>query len=224
MGHLFQGRYKAVLVDSDSYLLELVRYIHLNPVRAGLVVSAEDYPWSGHRAYLGQEILPWLSTDWVLAQFDKSVKAARTHYASFVLDGLGDGFQPEFSSGGDDSRILGNDRFVDLCLSGSGEKLSRVTAQDIVDKVCEVYAIDGATIQRHSQQRHASEARAVAGWIAGETGVTLSSVARVVNREVGSISSSVRRLTKRMQHFPELAGQVQTIKELLLHQLGNLEV
>ena len=53
VGHLFQGRYKAILVDADSYLLELVRYIHLNPVRTGLVKDPLDYPWSGHRAYLG---------------------------------------------------------------------------------------------------------------------------------------------------------------------------
>jgi len=58
MGHLFQGRYQAVLVERDSYLLELVRYIHLNPVRTGMVKAPRDYPWSGHRAYLGEEVIP----------------------------------------------------------------------------------------------------------------------------------------------------------------------
>ena len=53
VGHLFQGRYKALLIDADSYLLELVRYIHNNPVRAGMVKTAEEYPWSSHHAYLG---------------------------------------------------------------------------------------------------------------------------------------------------------------------------
>jgi putative transposase len=57
-GHLFQGRYKAVLVDADSYLDALVRYIHLNPVRAGMVKEPEEYRWSGHRAYLGLEKIP----------------------------------------------------------------------------------------------------------------------------------------------------------------------
>ena len=64
MGHLFQGRYKAVLVDADTYLKELTRYIHLNPVRAGIVKDPEAYPWSGHRAYLELEVIPWLTTDW----------------------------------------------------------------------------------------------------------------------------------------------------------------
>ena len=61
----FSGRYKAVLVDADTYLLELNRYIHLNPVRSGIVRIPEDYPWSGHRAYLGLETIPWLTTEWV---------------------------------------------------------------------------------------------------------------------------------------------------------------
>jgi hypothetical protein len=215
-GHLFQGRYKAVLVDGDSYLLELVRYIHLNPVRAGMIARPEDYPWSGHRAYLGKEFLPWLTTDWVLGQFGKSVHTARTNYETFVRDGLGGGFQPEFSGGGDDSRILGNDLFVDRCLSGCGEKSLRLTAQEIVDKVCEAYKIDEATLKAPSQQRLASEARAIVGWLAKEVGgVTLSAVASLVNRDIGSISSSVRRLSDRMQEFPELADRVRRIKAVL---------
>jgi len=70
-GPVFQGRYKAILVDADQYLLQLIRYIHLNPVRAGLVKDPVAYPWSSHRAYLGREELPWLSKDWVLSYFTK---------------------------------------------------------------------------------------------------------------------------------------------------------
>ena len=70
-GHLFQGRYKAVLIDADTYLQELTRYIHLNPVRAGMVRETEKYLWSSYRAYLGLETIPWLTTDWVLSQFSE---------------------------------------------------------------------------------------------------------------------------------------------------------
>jgi hypothetical protein len=223
-GHLFQGRYKAVLVDGDRYLLELVRYIHVNPVRAGMVENPEDYPWSGHRAYQGREILPWLTTDGVLAQFGKSLKTARAKYETFVRDGLGEDYRPEFHGGGDDSRVLGNDSFVDRCLSPGYEKPLRLTAQEIVDKVCEAYTLDEATLKAQSQQRLASEARAVVGWLAKEVGgVTLSAVAALVNRDVGSISSSVRRLSDRMQEFPELADRVRGLKDVLEGQLANLE-
>ena len=212
-GHLFQGRYKAVLVDGESYLLELVRYIHLNPIRAGMVENPEDYPWSGHRAYLGKEILPWLTTNWMLAQFGKSVAKARAAYTAFVLDGLDEERRPEFHGAGVDSRLLGDDNFMDKCLSGTGGMALHLTAQQIIDKVCLAYHLDSSILQAKSQQRIASEARAVAGWLARELGcATLSDVARLVNRDVGSISSSVRRLSDRIQEEPELAHRVRSLK------------
>lgn len=88
IGHLFQGRYKAILVDRDAYLLELVRYIHLNPVRAGLVAEPRRYAWSGHRAYLGDEVLPWLTTDWILGQFSAKGHTRRPAEARAVIGWL----------------------------------------------------------------------------------------------------------------------------------------
>jgi putative transposase len=213
-GHLFQGRYKAVLVDGDSYLLELVRYIHLNPVRAGMVNDPEEYPWSSHRAYLGKEFLPWLTTEWMLGQFGKSVARARTGYRTFVMDGLHEEYRPEFHGGRDDSRLLGDDSFVDRCLASFGDMPLRLTIQEIVDKVCHEYKLDEATLKMQSQQRVASEARAVIGCLARELGcATLSDVGKLVNRDVGSISSSVRRLSYRMQDDAELAGRVRILKD-----------
>jgi len=215
-GHLFQGRYKAVLVDGESYLLELARYVHLNPVRAGMVASPEQYSWSGHRAYLGWEILPWLTTDWMFAQFGTSLAVARRAYSAFVLDGLKEEHRPEFHGAGVDSRLLGDDNFMDKCLFNSGGLPLRLTAQQIVDKVCDVYHLDAAILQAKSQQRMASEARAAAGWLARESGcVTLSDVARLVDRDVGSISSAVRRLSDRMQEDPELATRLQFLRSTI---------
>ena len=75
-GHIFQGRYKALLLGADEYLLEIVRYIHLNPVRAGMVATPEDYLWSGHRAYLGMENIPWLNSDWTLLILSNKLDSA----------------------------------------------------------------------------------------------------------------------------------------------------
>ncbi|OKY73772.1 MAG: transposase [Desulfobulbaceae bacterium DB1] len=212
-GHLFQGRYKAILVDGESYLLELVRYIHLNPVRAGLVVDPEEYSWSGHRAYLGKETLPWLTTDWMLGQFGKSVTKAQAAYMAFVLEGVGEVRRPDFHGAGVDSRLLGDDNFMDRCLSGSGEMPLRLIAQQIIDQVCLAYHIDVSILKAKSQQRTASEARAMAGWLARESGcVTLSSIAKLVNRDVGSISSAVRRLSDRVQDDPVLAEKMRSLQ------------
>ena len=99
VGHLFQGRYKALVVDADVYLAALVRYIHLNPVRAKLVKEPEKYLWSGHRAYMGQETLPWLTTEWVLLQFGRRLKNARARYGEFVHFGIKEGHRQEFHEG-----------------------------------------------------------------------------------------------------------------------------
>jgi REP element-mobilizing transposase RayT len=89
VGHVFQGRYKTILVDRDSYLLELCRYVVLNPVRAGLVQAPGDYPWSSYRATAGIECAPtFLTTVWVLAQFGRQRHRAQARYQTFVHEGI----------------------------------------------------------------------------------------------------------------------------------------
>ena len=90
VGHVFQGRYKAILVEKDSYLLELSRYVVLNPVRAGMVTNTEDWPWSSYPAMIGlEEPPPWLQTDWILGQFGECRDQARRGYVNFVRAGIG---------------------------------------------------------------------------------------------------------------------------------------
>jgi hypothetical protein len=85
---LFQVRYKAILVDKDSYLLELSRYVVLNPVRAGMVEHPGDWPWSSYRAMVGDAPVPgWLATDGLLAQFGRRRSEARRRYRKFVTEG-----------------------------------------------------------------------------------------------------------------------------------------
>jgi putative transposase len=89
-GHLFQGRFKAILVEKEEYLLELARYIVLNPVRAKTVKMPERYPWSSYRAMVGLvPVPPALATDWILNQFADTRATARRRYARFVHDGIG---------------------------------------------------------------------------------------------------------------------------------------
>src|SRR3990172_1833118 len=89
VGHLFQGRFKAILVDSDAYLLELSRYVVLNPVRAGIVKKPGAWPWSSYRTCVGLDpAAPWLAVDSLLAQFAKRRSLARERYAQFVAEGI----------------------------------------------------------------------------------------------------------------------------------------
>jgi len=105
---LFQGRYKAILVDKDSYLLELSRNVVLNPVRAGMVEHPGDWPWSRFRARVGDAPVPgWLATDWLLDQFVKRRTEAGRRYRKFVAE---DG--ASVSSGPRQQIYLGDDSFV----------------------------------------------------------------------------------------------------------------
>ncbi len=90
VGHVFQGRFKGILVEKDAYLLELSRYVVLNPVRAGMVTDARDWKWSSYRTTLGEEAAPmWLDTDWVLGQFAADREQAIHRYVDFVRAGVG---------------------------------------------------------------------------------------------------------------------------------------
>jgi REP element-mobilizing transposase RayT len=88
-GHLFQGRYKGIIVEKDTYLLSLSRYVHLNPVRAGVVERPEYYRWSSYPGYIGkQKESEWVDYAWVLSQFEKDKNVARKKYREYTEEGL----------------------------------------------------------------------------------------------------------------------------------------
>lgn len=114
-GHVFQGRHKAIMCQADRYLSELVRYIHLNPVRAKMVRKAERYPWSSQRAYLGMESASFVDVDPVLRLFGARKAKARENFAQFVAAGARIAQQPELYNASEGC-ILGSDEFVDATI------------------------------------------------------------------------------------------------------------
>ena len=103
VGHLFQNRYKSIVVEEEPYLLELVRYLHLNPIRAKVVPDLRRLarsPWTGHSALLGTVSRPWQDTETILAQFGPTTTRARTAYERFVAAGLPRGPRPDLQGGG----------------------------------------------------------------------------------------------------------------------------
>ncbi|HWR58104.1 MAG TPA: transposase [Thermodesulfovibrionales bacterium] len=102
-GHLFENRYKSILCDEDNYLLALVRYIHLNPVRVGIIGSIEEldcYPWSGHRTIIGKVKQPWMDIDSLLSQFGGTRRKAINEYRRFIMAGFSQGTIKELTGGG----------------------------------------------------------------------------------------------------------------------------
>jgi REP element-mobilizing transposase RayT len=151
-GYLFQNRYKSILCEEDSYFLELVRYIHLNPLRAGNVKNIKalnSYPLCGHAVIMGQVKHQWHQADYVLRLFGNTVKAARKEYISFVSKGVALGRRTDLVGGGlirshggwtaikylrsngvrvhSDERILGSSDFVESVLKKANEDLEKKT-------------------------------------------------------------------------------------------------
>ena len=111
VGHVFQGRYKAILVQKDAYLLELARYVVLNPVRARMVRTARDWVWSSYRATAGMAAIPnWLETAWVLAAFAEGIPEGQSAYRRFVAEGKK---RPSPWEDLKNQIFLGSDAFVD---------------------------------------------------------------------------------------------------------------
>lgn len=146
-GHLFENRYKSILCDEDAYLLALVRYIHLNPLRARIVKTIEQldsYPWSGHRAIIGKAKYPWMDSEYVLAQFGSSRRKALHAYRKFMGEEMSKDQAEELRGGGlirsqggwsqvlsmrrrgqkevFDERILGSGDFVNKVLDDTEER------------------------------------------------------------------------------------------------------
>ena len=119
-GHLFQGRYKGILVDSEAYFLELSRYVVLNPVRAGMVDDPGKWRWSSYRATAGKDQSPsWLTTDAVLSAFGGRKGEARARYRQFVQEGIG---ATSIWSGLNRQVFLGDDGFVERTQRNLGDE------------------------------------------------------------------------------------------------------
>jgi hypothetical protein len=217
-GHLFQGRYKAIMVDADSYLLELAAYLHLNPVRARVVQRPEQYPWSSHKAYLGEETLPWLDCTIILSQFSEKTDKAAKMFASYVVGKTGEGHKGEFHGEKSlDSRLFGDDRFVEDVLGRTeGVPEIRPDVATVVETVERLFGMSREQLAEHGQMRKASEARAVVAWATRElSSGTLAELSMLLRRSPSSLTCAATRLEARLQGNPNLARTVKTLKQEL---------
>ena len=160
-GHLFQGRYKALLVQKERHLQALTGYIHLNPVRARLVSSPEKYEWSSLQDYLSMEKPHrWLETEWTLSQFGKTMKQARRAYQEYIEDGMRRELKnpTKEAEGG---LILGDKEFVDSVTTRFlGDRTldrershlksppSLVTIREVIEATCEAFGVNSEGVRR----------------------------------------------------------------------------
>lgn len=223
-GALFRGRYKAILIDADEYLTTVVRYIHLNPVEAGLCKLPETYPWSSHRAYLRPENAPpWLRVEEVLKRFGETQE-----FLQFVLCGNDETFK-EFYSRDRQSPVLGGEKFLD----GVRRRLHRVIREhpryerarirpavsEVLGLVSQEYGIQVQDLIRGRRGRE-SEARKVAMFLVKRLcDLTLQETAeRFGVGSYGVIGWACHAIRSKMDADRELKRKVEKIHGLVNQQ------
>lgn len=196
LGHLFERRYRAILIQEDNYLKELIRYIHLNPLRANMVDNLSNYPWSSHHAYLQKSCPPWLTVDHLLALFGGRHKRACRRYARFMSEQQSERMLRLLRAGvsGDD-RLLGDDGWTKTVLDKLDAQPVRKTLDELVRDACQRNDVTEAMLASRCRSRNHSTIRAEIALAATEQGVaTVTDVARRFGRAHSGLSRTMSRL------------------------------
>jgi putative transposase len=215
-GHLFQGRYKAFLVQEDEYLQALVRYVHENPVKAKIVERARLYPWSSDRFYRKGRGPGWLDLERVLETFGKSRRRAAAAYVRF-MEG-----EPELSY--EDLKafgqvVKGDERFAEARFRQAAEPAVRRLGVSI-DKVARIVArelgVELSVMKGPSRAREVSKGRGVTAYVAREAGrIALSRTADYFGRDGSTLVRNVALLESELPDSPALRKQLSSISSQL---------
>lgn len=195
-GHLFERRYRAFLIQDDTYLLELVRYIHMNPVRAGLVDRCDDYEWSSHSAYLDSGRPEWLTVDCVLQMFGQSDECAQRNYAEFINAPQEDSIQILLRAGCKrDSRHIGSDDWLEKSKTVEPRVGAQKSLDEIIVEHCRNHAVTEAELRSTSRSHKLAAVRAeIASDAVAVQSATITEVANRFGRTQPALSRAMRRL------------------------------
>ncbi len=196
VGHLFQGRYKAILCDRDNYLLSLVKYIHLNPVRARVIKSPEEYPWSSHLTYLKPVRKSIVDEEQVLRIFSEDKGKARRLYRAYVEDGIPVKKKDIYCT--IDKRILGDEQFADTVMGKSeasivpGRKEKEYTLAAIAGAIEETFGITLRDMRLKGKDRDITRGRKMLSVVAHEYGYRGKEIAGYMRKDPALITPHIK--------------------------------
>jgi len=206
VGHLFQGRYKAIVCEKDEYLVTLIRYIHLNPVRARLVEDPEAYPYSGHRAYLMDDGMALIDSSPVL-----SMLGGRAAYRRFVLAGIGAGHEERYYQT-EDQQFLGTRPVAQRAGQQAAQPSGALPSKPLdilVEELARQIPLDPRTLRSPDRSQSVSTARAALSFVlVRRLGYRVADVAAALGRDSATISVIVSRLASRLESNDRIAADV----------------
>jgi len=194
-GHLFQGRYKAFLVEKDPYALALLRYIHENPVKARVVERPEDFAWSSDRYYRRGRGPEWLDLDRLLSMLGRRRSTAIREYRRLMREKVEEPYEEVPSWG---QAVKGDEGFADRVLQAVGEPAvvpRGLTVERIARQVAEAEGVDVARMRGPSRDRETSRARLMVAWFGREVGkIPVARTAKFFGRDTSTIINGLNRL------------------------------
>lgn len=212
-GHLFQGRYKAILCDRDEYLLPLVKYIHLNPVRARVVKTPDEYQWSSHQSYVKKpDRRDIIAEDQVLRMFSEDKTRARKLYRAYISDGIAVKKEDIYST--IDKRILGDERFAERVMEEKIEHKRRereYTLHEIAAGLEKAYGVTLKQIKEKGKDRKISLGRKLLSLVADEYGYKGKEIAGYIRKDPALIT---RHLKEKADLKIEIEKIIKTIKDM----------
>jgi putative transposase len=232
-GHLFHNRYKSIVCEEEPYLLELVRYIHLNPLRAGMVNDMNEldyYTWSGHAVLMGNQEMPGQRIDEVLARFGQRIEASRRQYREFVIDGIARGKRDELVGGGlcralqltdyeqaepYDERVLGSGEFVER-LTKENELSGRLSPflplPVLIERISGLVGIKPETLRQRNRAKRISDARGIISYIAvREMEHHGAEVASMLNMSPSAVSIAAARGEEILRRNQSLRNEIDNL-------------
>jgi putative transposase len=200
-GHLFQGRYKAILCEKDSYLLELSAYIHLNPGRANLVRDPSEYPWSSYRDYLKGGRAGLVDGSVVLSQFSSVKGRAVRDYVRFVKEQVGVGHRDDLYRVRD-QRFLGDESFVERVgrqRSDGASYVYDISIQELVVHVGSAFGVPAGTVCSMTRSREGAWGRGIVGYMGKKLcGYSVKRLAEYFQRDPVAMSRGIGKVERRM--------------------------
>ena len=199
VGHLFQGRYKAFLIEKGRYALALLRYVHENPVKAGIVARPEQYRWSSDRSYRRGKGPEWVDLDRLLAMLGNRRSDAIRGYRVLMRESLAEAYEDVASWG---QAVKGDEQFANIAFEKIGEPKVRrrgLTVEAVAQAVAKQYGFGIERMRSTSQSRGEALGRALVAWAGREVGgISIARAAKFFGRDTSSMARRVARLEEQM--------------------------
>jgi REP element-mobilizing transposase RayT len=218
IGHLFQGRYKAILCQKEAYLLELVRYIQMNPVRAGIVKKVSEWSWSSHQNYLGRSDMGFVDTELILSIMGKSILTARRNYSEFVNKGLNEGHRKDYYPVED---CIGDGKYFRELQEQRGEirrdekKRIRVKLKDLAEVVCKMCGIGTNELKSYKKTKDVVSARRIFIYIGIRScGYSGTETAEYLGKDKSAITHSIRHIESEIGREQAVDDKLKQILEI----------